>query len=403
MREKGILFITNLELWSITKGGGATSLATTINFYLDNGYAVYVITGNKVNWDQLKGKEGILIKEFDCPWFKKLFRLKKIGFLAKALWWLWFQVAAFWLAVPLLRKKKIYWVYGYELMGVPVAYLLAKLFKLKSVSRFQGSTLGFFIGRPLWQVRAWDHILALKTPTDLMIMTNDGQREDQVLAKIKAKPKRFCFWQNGVNKDMFIPNFNREEFLTRLGISPDKFVILTVSRLHKWKRVDRIINALPEIVKQCRQVQLLVVGDGELRTSLEALVDRLKIREYVKFAGSVPQVEVKEYLNAADLFVSLYDSSNVGNPLLEAMSCGKCILTLNNGTTGQIIKNYENGILLEMDQLKDLPKYVLELINNKDLREKLGKAAKEYAEKNFWTWEERMQAEINQLNLLLKE
>ena len=49
----------------------------------------------------------------------------------------------------------------------------------------------------------------------------------------------------------------------------------------------------------------------------------------------------------------------MGNPLLEAMMAGKCIVTLNNGDTSQFIKNNENGILLEYDQLSKLPEVII--------------------------------------------
>jgi glycosyltransferase involved in cell wall biosynthesis len=401
LRKKGVLFITNLELWSMNKGSGAPSLAQTINAYLGGGYQVYVITGSKANWIRFNDWEDLIIKGFDCPGFKRLLKIKKIGFLTKALWWIWFQTAAFCLALPLLVKKKIDLVYGYEMTGVPVAYSLAKLFGLKVVSRFQGSVLGFFIGRPLWQIRAWDHILALKIPTDMMIMTNDGQEEDKLLQLIGARAKRIFFWRNGVNKNMIIPDFDRQRFLEKLEIDSSRFIILAVSRLNQWKRVDRLITALPELVSRCDRVQALIVGDGELREDLEKQVDRLGVNSYVKFVGSIPQSRVREYLNGADLFVSFYDSSNVGNPLLEAMSCGKCIITLNNGSTGQLIKNNQNGILLELDQLEELPDQMMRLIEDAELRLQLGKAAREDAEKTFWTWEERMREELEQVGGLI--
>jgi glycosyltransferase involved in cell wall biosynthesis len=64
------------------------------------------------------------------------------------------------------------------------------------------------------------------------------------------------------------------------------------------------------------------------------------------FEGAVQQQDVVRYLHAADVFLSLNDLSNVGNPLLEAMACGKPIVTVDSGTTGQLIHDGETGILL---------------------------------------------------------
>lgn len=49
----------------------------------------------------------------------------------------------------------------------------------------------------------------------------------------------------------------------------------------------------------------------------------------------------------AALFVSLYDRSNLCSPVMEALAAGKCIVTLNVGATGDVIRNGKNGVLLQ--------------------------------------------------------
>lgn len=121
-----------------------------------------------------------------------------------------------------------------------------------------------------------------------------------------------------------------------------KHVLLTVSRLVSWKCVDRSIIALPELVNNFSNIQLIVVGDGPERKKFEQLSDKFGVIEYVCFEGAVPHDKVPKYLAAADIFLSFYDWSNVGNPLLEAMKAGKCIITLNNDNTGRFIQNGYN-------------------------------------------------------------
>ena len=95
-----------------------------------------------------------------------------------------------------------------------------------------------------------------------------------------------------------------------------------------------------------RQGRLLIVGDGEERDNLEDRAARLGLRESVSFSGAVPQTEVQRYLWAADVFICVNELSNVGNPLLEAMLAGRCILTLDEGDTRDVIKDGETGVLL---------------------------------------------------------
>jgi len=97
---------------------------------------------------------------------------------------------------------------------------------------------------------------------------------------------------------------------------------------------------------------LLLTNDR--RTSAPKLITRYAQRmlienalsDAVRFEGAVPQEEVRRYLWAADVFLSLNELSNVGNPLLEAMACGKAIVTLDAGDTNELIHDAETGVLL---------------------------------------------------------
>ena len=82
---------------------------------------------------------------------------------------------------------------------------------------------------------------------------------------------------------------------------------------------------------------MIIKGDGPERKILEQLSNKLGIKQYIRFEGASPHNEVPKYFATADIFLSFYDWSNVGNPLLEAMMGGKCIVTLNNGDTGRFI------------------------------------------------------------------
>jgi len=84
------------------------------------------------------------------------------------------------------------------------------------------------------------------------------------------------------------------------------------------------------------------------------------------------------------------------------MMAGKCIVTLNNGDTGRFIRNGENGILLEYKDLPKLPKVIKKLLANEDLRNRLGANARKFAEEHFWSWQERMDAEIQEVSALVE-
>jgi len=175
-----------------------------------------------------------------------------------------------------------------------------------------------------------------------------------VLEHLAVNMDRVRFWMNGVDWESFEALPERQEARRRLAITA-KRVLLTVSRLVSWKRVERSIQALAGVVEYYPDTVLIVVGDGSERERLERLAHELGVAQHVRFEGAVPHDEVPQYLAATDIFLSFYDWTNVGNPLLEAMMAGKCIVTLNNGDTAHFIKDEENGILLEYEELPKLP------------------------------------------------
>ena len=383
------------------KERGAQSLWKTLKGYAERGWEVFFITGNHAQGAAPDLPDNIRVIRFDARWLKRVMQVRKIGFFAKLLWWLYFQVVVFVKAQWLRFKYKFDIVYGYEIAGVPVAKLLSKLWRIPMVSRFQGTSFGVDgKGKRVRFLRAWDHVVGLRIPADLVIMTNDGTQGDQVLQTLGVNMARVRFWMNGVDWELLKEMPEMGQARRALNVE-SQHVLLVVSRLASWKCVDRSIQALPHVLRELSSTILIVVGDGPERERLERLALQLGVRDHVRFEGAVPHSEVPKYLASADIFLSLYEWSNVGNPLLEAMMAGKCIITLNNGDTARVVKNGDNGILLEYEELPKLPEAIRKLLVDKELRQRLGANARKFAEEHFWSWEERIEEEITEVCQLL--
>lgn len=389
--KKKILVISALDIWSMGQKKGAPSLWRTIKNFADHGWKIFFLTGNKKKDSVYKVHPNIKIVRFNSSW------LNINAFFVKSIWWLYFQILAFFIGYKISRKEKIDFFYGYEVQGIPVSKVLAKIFKKPIISRFQGTKLSAHLKKKFWKIKYWDEIFAMKIPTDLLIMANDGTMGDKVLRKINAKTKKVKFWLNGVDKNIYIPNFDKNKFKKELKIEENKKILLAVSRLERWKRVDRIIKAMPKVKKAYPEIKLLIIGDGKEKENLEKLAKELKVDSEIRFLGALPHDELKKYYNLADIFISTYDISNVGNPLLEALSCGRCIITLDIGDTNKFIYNEENGILVKLNKLNILPDIIIKLLKDDEKRKRLEENAKEFAKNKLWTWEERMEAEFREV------
>ncbi|MFC1966411.1 glycosyltransferase family 4 protein [Chloroflexota bacterium] len=292
-----------------------------------------------------------------------------------------------------IKPDVIYAAMGYQFTGG----LIGKIRGIPTVIRIYG-TFRLHDLRGSWRAFFLQYsqiILSFKLPSARFIITNDGTRGDKV-AKFYGVPEhRLKFWINGVDKTIYQPYFDRQGFLSTLGIPASKKVVLSLCRLMNFHRIDSLIRAVPQVVEEVDNVVFLIVGDGPERSNLEELSRQLKVDRRVKFVGFVPHGETHDFFNAADLFVSLYDFSNLCNPVLEAMACGKCIVSLDDGTLEGLIKNGDSGRLVEPELVEaELPGILVNLLNDDLRRQQLGSKARESVMKNLESWEERIGKEI---------
>ena len=214
------------------------------------------------------------------------------------------------------------------------------------------------------------------------------------------------FLRNGLDLydqfEQIYENCDIDEIKKQLKIPEDSFILLMASRLTSWKRVDRGIKALKTVLENRKDVILIIAGDGDSRSKLETLAADYGIQDHVVFLGSVPQSKVYQYMICADVFLSLYDLGNLGNPTFEAMLMKTAIIALNGGDTSTVIHNGENGILLEYEQEKDIPKAIEKLLNDDEYRNKISDNAFRFAKENFYSWKTRMKLEEEEILKLFK-
>lgn len=413
-----ILMPCALDVWSLAEGMGAPTLYRTLRAYGQRGHRVFVVSpsmganrfGPAEHPSQGEGQPQIAnvsFHTFHLPSLAEL-PLRFPGLVAKAdqklRFALLFPALAARQAERILLTHTIDLLYAYEVHGVLTARLLRRRYRLPTVARFQGTVMHPALSSRLAYYRKYEEVLALRTPADLYVMTDDGTRGDEVLARLNPASKgRVRFWRNGLDLDHLTPSSVAKRAAARraLGLPADAFVMMTASRLALWKRVDRAVRALPHLLPRVPQALLLVLGDGEERANLESLARDLGVAGAVRFEGAVPQRDVVGYMRAADLFLALADLSNVGNPLLEAMACGMAILTLDVGDTADLVRDGETGRLLPVGDEPALIEAIARLAGDPELRRRLGRAARRHAKAHFWSWEERLAVEIEEVERLV--
>jgi GalNAc-alpha-(1->4)-GalNAc-alpha-(1->3)-diNAcBac-PP-undecaprenol alpha-1,4-N-acetyl-D-galactosaminyltransferase len=174
----------------------------------------------------------------------------------------------------------------------------------------------------------------------------------------------YRFYQRIVheNKIKIIPNpvdeillYSRSEYRERENI------ILTVGRLDANKNQRLLIEAFANL--NVGNWKLIIVGHGDLREEYEELTASKGIADKVDFVGNVNKIS--DFYNKAKIFVFTSQSEGFPNALLEAMSFGlPSISTDCPSGPSEIIKNNENGYLIEVNNRQQLEDRLISLINN---------------------------------------
>ncbi|WP_251546156.1 glycosyltransferase family 4 protein [Limosilactobacillus caecicola] len=154
----------------------------------------------------------------------------------------------------------------------------------------------------------------------------------------------------------------KQALRSQYGYQPDTPVMLSLSRLAFEKNIGGLIAAMPDIIAQEPRVQLLIVGDGPARASLERQVREMNLRDHVTFAGQIDNDQVPHYYQMADVFVSASDSESQGLTYDEALASDLPIVVRRSEYTDQLID--DPGIGLSFQKRSELVQGVINYLHN---------------------------------------
>lgn len=147
----------------------------------------------------------------------------------------------------------------------------------------------------------------------------------------------------------------------RLGYSENTPVLLSLSRLAYEKNIHTLIEAMPDILTYQPNAQLLIVGDGPARHTLERQVRQMDLTSHVQFAGEITNDDVYHYYQMANVFVSASDSESQGLTYDEALASDLPIVVMRSEYTDQLIDDSAIGISFQ--KRADLVNGVLYYLN----------------------------------------
>lgn len=283
---------------------------------------------------------------------------------------------AYWFSRKLLQSGKLDATLSF--FSVPCGFLawrLKKEFEIPYVVSLRGADVPGFSERfnwlykiltpfikKIWQEAA-NVIAASQGLKDLALKTNPDQKMDII--------------PNGIDIHQFRPSFFDFTF-------QKTFPILCVTRITPRKNIRYLIEAFDKLCKIYTHLRLQIIGEGDEKVNLEKMVKDLGLEKQINFAGLVPHEKLPAYYQSAGVFVLPSQNEGMSNSMLEALSSGLPLLATDTGGTQELVENGVNGFILKMKSAEDIAEKLEILIQDEELRKRMGAASRKKAERMSW-------------------
>jgi glycosyltransferase involved in cell wall biosynthesis len=193
--------------------------------------------------------------------------------------------------------------------------------------------------------------LVLDQVNHFIVVSN--RQKQSILRRYPQYSNKISVIPNGYTSELFYRK-DMSNCRSLLNLPNDKKIILMISDLTPTKGHIYLIKAIKELLNYRSDIICIIMGKGNLRNELEALVHDLGLGDYVKFIGWTPEKDVPIWMNACDIFV--LPSLAEGNPtvMFECLGCGKPFIGTNVGGIPEVIMSDDYGLICTPANCLDL-------------------------------------------------
>ncbi len=212
-----------------------------------------------------------------------------------------------------------------------------------------------------WKYRWPDHYIAI------------SERIADVLREAGLPAEKITTVHSGQDPARLdVPPISREA----LGVAPDAPLLVCAAALVGHKDHATLIAAMPEVVRRFPRVRLLLAGEGELRSAIEAQIRQLGLEEHVRLLGF--RKDILRILRAADVFVLSSKMEGLGSVVYEAMGCGLPVVACAGGGIPESITHEQTGLLVPVGDATALGNALVRVLSDPVLARRLARAGKDF-------------------------
>lgn len=276
----------------------------------------------------------------------------------------------------LFKKEKFELIHFHT----PVAAFLGRYAAMREKQRniiYTAHGFHFFKGAPLinWLIYYTLEIIASRW-TDKLVTINE---EDYHRAKsFKLREGGKVYKVSGVGLDIGrYQNGDGEKIKRELFIGGNEKTILMVGELNKNKNQIQLLNILEKLKLKGKNVRGVFVGVGEQEKKLREIAKEKRIR--VNFLGY--RKDITDIVASSDILCSMSYREGLPRNLMEGMCQGKPLVVTNIRGNRDLVLEGENGYLVDVNEVEEASKKIIDILENKELYEKLSKNSSEYVKK----------------------
>ncbi len=284
----------------------------------------------------------------------------------------WDVIIAYRQLIKLLREEQFDIIHCNTPIGGFLGRVCGKIAKVPKII-YQAHGLHFYKGAPLFNwllyypIEKW-----LAHYSDAIITINN---EDYELAKSKFQlrnnGKVYYVPGVGVDLDQFIPINNRKELRESLGIEKDELMLISAGDLIERKNYKTSIEAISKT--GLKNIKYCICGQGPQLEELKQYAKKLDVENNVLFLGF--RKDVKDLLQAADIFLFTTKQEGLPRSMMEAMACGiPCIASKIRGNV-DLLEDGTGGFLCDVNRPEDFACAITTLASDAEMRKNFGKAS----------------------------
>jgi glycosyltransferase involved in cell wall biosynthesis len=220
--------------------------------------------------------------------------------------------------------------------------------------------------------------------TDFFISVADAMTEQQKTAGI-GLDKPYVTAYSAIEEEQFLQPISGQrisDFRRKYGVPEDAVVPVTIARLFMLKGHKYILESAKQLAPRFENAAWLWVGDGNLAGDFKKQVRELGLADRIKFTGLLPPNEIPLAIQASDILVHCSLREGLARTLPQAMLCGKPAISFDVDGAREVV-NENTGRLIEPKNVEQLIEASAELVEDKQLRERLGRQGRESVKEKF--------------------